>query len=331
MRLNFRALLAAGMLAIATAGPAFAGAAAALQPQRTASGLVEPAAAASNYRWQRGPLDVRLMDQASLALPAGFAFLEKDGAQRLLQSMGNPNVGDVVGVVTGSDGDWLAVLRFDAAGFIPDADAGKWNMDAMLAAIRSGTEQTNRERRAQQVQEIEILGWLEQPHYDPRQHRLSWGIAVRNQGDAAAQSQALNYNTYLLGRDGYFSLNLVTGLQELDRNRPHADALVAGVQFVDGKRYGDFNAATDKVAPFGLTALVGGNAAAPKQENAKSTAAVSKESFFARYGKLLLAIAIALIAAVIGVVAWLLLRKEKTASPEPPELSEEAATQDGAA
>ena len=65
----------------------------------------------------------------------------------------------------------------------------------------------------------------------------------------------------MLGREGYVSLNLITSSSTVEADKPAAHELLAAVNFNDGKRYGDFNASTDKVAAYGLAALVGGIAA----------------------------------------------------------------------
>ena len=103
---------------------------------------------------------------------------------------------------------------------------------------------------------IEILGWAEKPAYDAATHRLVWAMSSRDKGDTNTDTQGVNYNTYLLGREGYFSLNLVTGLKDLPAHKPEGQALLAALSFNDGKRYADFNASTDHVAEYGLAALV---------------------------------------------------------------------------
>jgi uncharacterized membrane-anchored protein len=47
----------------------------------------------------------------------------------------------------------------------------------------------------------------------------------------------------------------------LDAHKPAAQTMLAALDFDDGKRYADFNASTDKVAEYGLAALVVGVAA----------------------------------------------------------------------
>lgn len=278
-----------------------------------ASGAITPADAPTSYAWRNGPLQLSLLDQASLNLPAGFAFLEQKDARLMLQRLGNPNVTDVVGVVTGSDHDWLAVLRFEKAGYVKEEDGGKLDLDALLTSIRQGAAQTNVQRQKQQVPEIEVLGWLEQPQYDLKRHLLTWAIAVRNKGDAAPEAQGLNYNTYLLGREGYLSLNLVTGLEQIIRNKPNAVTLVSAIEFKEGKRYAD-HAAADKLAAGGMKALFAG--AAEKTTAQKPPAAT--KGFFARFGTLIIGIVAVLLLAGAGAGVWFFLRKRR-AKAEPSE------------
>ena len=68
-------------------------------------------------------------------------------------------------------------------------------------------------------------------------------------------------SSVLLGREGYLSLNLVTARGTVEGAKPLANQLLSAVHFNDGKGYGDFNASTDKVAEYGLAALIGGIAA----------------------------------------------------------------------
>lgn len=86
-------------------------------------------------------------------------------------------------------------------------------------------------------------------------------MSSRHKGAAADAPQGVNYNTYALGREGYFSLNLITALADLPAHKPAASTLLAALDYQPGKRYADFNASTDHVAEYGLAALVVGVAA----------------------------------------------------------------------
>ena len=108
------------------------------------------------------------------------------------------------------------------------------------------------------VPALEIVGWAEKPAYDAGTHRLVWAMSSKHKGAAANEPQGVNYNTYALGREGYFSLNLVTDLKDLGTHKASAQALLAALDYKQGKRYADFDKSTDKVAEYGLAALVVG-------------------------------------------------------------------------
>jgi len=105
-----------------------------------------------------------------------------------------------------------------------------------------------------------VTRWVEKPAYDAQAHRLVWSAEAREKG-VADQDPTVNYNTYVLGRQGYVSLNLITNSSTVEADKPAAHQLLEAVNFNSGKRYGDFNESTDKVAAYGLAALVGGLAA----------------------------------------------------------------------
>jgi uncharacterized membrane-anchored protein len=72
------------------------------------------------------------------------------------------------------------------------------------------------------------------------------------------EPRTVNYNTYLLGRDGYFTLDFITGADLIETEKATARKLLANLSFAPGKRYEDFNSSTDKIAAYGIAALVGG-------------------------------------------------------------------------
>lgn len=212
----------------------------------------------------RGPADVKLVDQAVLHLPAGFGFIPSQESAKLLRSMGNvvnePPVGMVIPISDDNAG-WFVVARFDSAGYIKDDDARDWNAKELLQNLKEGTEAANAERKQRGIPELEVIGWVEAPRYDSGARQLVWSISSKHKGEADDANRGINYNTYALGRDGYISMNLVTDLASVEAQKPVARQLLAGLEFNSGKRYADFDSSTDKVAAYGLAALVGGVAA----------------------------------------------------------------------
>ncbi len=131
--------------------------------------------------------------------------------------MGNPgDYGDLEGVVfPRGDADWFATLRFESPAYIKDDDAKHWDAADMLKSFKEGTEAANEARKKMGVRGLEITGWAQEPTYAADSHRLVWAMKSREVGAQANGPQGVNYNTYALGREGYMSLNLVTGLDDL--------------------------------------------------------------------------------------------------------------------
>ena len=173
-------------------------------------------------------------------------------------AMGNPGQhADVRGLIFPAEASgWFAIVSWDAAGYVKDDDAKEWNAEELLQSYRDGTEAANAERQKAGATPIEVVGWAEKPAYDAGTHRLVWAMSLRDQGAAADAEQSVNYNTYALGREGYLSLNLVTDLKDLPAHRAAAQQLLGAIRYNEGKRYADFDSSTDKVAEYGLAALV---------------------------------------------------------------------------
>src|SRR6266850_4223198 len=238
------------------------------QPNAAAQAEMQAAVEAANKAAVAGPTEIKLVDQAMLKLPDGLMYIPAAQAGRLLAAMGN-RVGDnLLGVVVSpaADANWFVVLRFFKSGYIKDDEAKEWKTEELLANLKEGTEEGNKERRSRGISEIEIVGWVEAPKYDAATHRLVWSLESKEKGAPAAGGvnageRGVNYNTYALGRDGYISMNLVTEMKKIEAEKPIAHTLLASLQYNDGKGYGDFNSATDHIAEYGLAALVGGIAA----------------------------------------------------------------------
>lgn len=219
---------------------------------------------AANKVAQRGPLDVNLGAQAILKLPDGYAYIPPKESAMLLTAMGNRAGDSLLGTVWPSgqrEEHWFVVMRFMGEGYIKDDDAKDWNAEDLLQSLKDGTEAMNKERVSRGITPLEVVGWVEKPHYEAAAHQLVWSISSKDKGQPDTADQGINYNTYSLGREGYISMNLVTDRKLIDQYKSSAKTLLAGLRFNEGKRYADFNESTDKVAAYGLAALIGGVAA----------------------------------------------------------------------
>jgi uncharacterized membrane-anchored protein len=258
--------------------------------------------------WQPGPKPVDLGHGIKLDLPDGFAFLAQPDAGKLMEKMGNLHNEDMLGlVVSQSDKDeYIVTIDFEDSGHIKDDES--LDSKELLDSIREGEEEYNAERKKLGFHAIHAAGWDEQPHYDKQKHQLIWGLLVES-----SDGGSINYNTRILGRTGFVSLNLLTDKQHLAEYKPAGSLLLSKTAFEPGKRYEDFNSSTDKVAEYGLTGLVLGGAGL-------GLAKAVKIGLLAKFGKGLLALLIAgkkaIVAAAVAAGAAIksLFKKKKDAT-----------------
>ena len=55
---------------------------------------------------------------------------------------------------------------FDDIGYVKDDEKSALDADAILASIRDGTEDVNKERAKRGWPAIKVVGWDQRPHYD---------------------------------------------------------------------------------------------------------------------------------------------------------------------
>ncbi len=222
----------------------------------------EQAATAARAALERGSKDVVLRDQGVLSLPDGYGFIPQAQAAALMRTMGNRTGPNFLGIVVPLERAerWFVTVSYDPAGYVKDDDAKHWDADKLLQSLKEGTEAANQEREKAGVAPIVVTRWIEPPAYDPLTHRLVWSAEARLKS-GTDPDPVINYNTYLLGREGYLSLNLITSTSAIDTDKAAARELLSDVKFDSGKTYADFKPATDKIAAYGLAALVAGVAA----------------------------------------------------------------------
>ncbi len=205
-----------------------------------------------------GPAAIPLRDQATLQLPKGMVFIPQAEATRVSRALGNTPGPSLVGMVTTfePDDDWIVLIRWVAEGYVRDDEAADIKPDAVLEDLRAGTVEGNKDRIERGFPELAITGWTQPPRYDQPTHRLSWAMGVKLK-DEADDAASINFNTRALGRNGYFGLNLISDVATIDKNRAVSATLLSNLDFNAGAGYADFNPSTDKVAEYGLMALLG--------------------------------------------------------------------------
>jgi uncharacterized membrane-anchored protein len=231
-------------------------------PETAEGRMAEIKKLADNLHYQQGAIDLR-GGLAKVNIPAGFRYLSPADTETVLSKIwGNPPTGErSLGMLFPADvgptdrGGWGVVITYEEDGYVKDDDAAKINYDDLLKQMKEGTAEGNKIREKKGYPAIELVGWAARPHYDAAEKKMYWAKELRFGGEGES---TLNYNIRMLGRRGVLVLNAIAGMDQLATIEQSTPQLLSMVNFQDGHRYADFNASTDKVATYGLAALVAG-------------------------------------------------------------------------
>jgi uncharacterized membrane-anchored protein len=247
-RTTIAAAAAAGLL-LATASPV--------------SAQDETSQVASRRGWTEGPHTGQLGDQATVDVPEGYYFLDKAATRAFLLASENVPSGNELGAVVRMVGDdeegqsWFALFSFSGEGYVDDSDRDKIDADGLMRSMKAGTEADNEERKKRGWTPFNLEGWQTRPFYDSGTNNLTWAIRGSSPGDGVT----INHSVRLLGRRGVMSVALVAGDEDFAAITDEFNELLSGYTYNPGQRYAEFRNG-DKLAGYGLAALIGGGAAA---------------------------------------------------------------------
>jgi len=207
-----------------------------------------------------GPATAQLGNIAQIELPAGFAFFDGKTTRAMMAAAGEPTSGNELGLLQPTNAPWSVIFEFSNIGFVKDDEKDKLDADKLLQAIKAGNDEGNKERQRNGNPPLIIVGWEQEPKYDPVTHHLTWAIRATSEGRAI-----LNYNTRLLGRKGVMEVVLICEPEEFSKTLPVFSGLLNHHKFLSGETYAEYKPG-DKIAKYGLGALVlgGGAVAAAK-------------------------------------------------------------------
>ncbi len=206
--------------------------------------------------WVFGPDRGPMESIASITIPAGYVFATGRDVDTMMELTENPLTGREVGFVAPESLEWFAVFEFDESGYVRDDEKNDLDATAMLKAISEGTDSGNEERKRRGWSPLHVEGWETEPRYNEATHNLEWAIRLVSDGE-----RSVNHNTRLLGRYGVMEVALVCAPDQLPTVLPEFQSLLADFAYDPGQRYAEFKEG-DKVAKYGLAALVTGGAAA---------------------------------------------------------------------
>ncbi len=233
---------------------------------------------------------------ATLRLDQDYRYLDPKETAKLLVAWGNPPdaVNDTQGAVvpTAVDpfvkGGWAVVLSYVDDGHVDDSDARKIDYKDLMADMKKATSEANAERVKAGYGSVNLVGWATEPRYDASTHKMYWAKDLEF-GDGG---HTLNYDVRVLGREGVLSMNAVASMEQLGAIRQDMLSLIGQADFNAGQRYEDYSKGTDKLAAYGIGALIAGGVAA-------------KMGLFAKLIVVIIAAKKIIIAGAIAVVGYL--------------------------
>jgi uncharacterized membrane-anchored protein len=205
--------------------------------------------------WLHGPQQVHLFDHATLQVPAGYVFLNPEDTAKL-ETITHNIGGGTEYFFAPEDLHWGAQFSYSEDGYVKDDE--KIDADGLLASIKDNTEASNKLRHERGWDEMSVVGWQVPPHYDPQTNRLEWAVIGK---DLTSNASVVNFNTRILGRGGVTSAVLIADPADLSTATDEFKSTLVGFNYVAGQRYAEYKEG-DKIAKYGLAALVTGGAAA---------------------------------------------------------------------
>jgi uncharacterized membrane-anchored protein len=210
-----------------------------------------------------------------------------------MEATENPS-GDEDGVLlcpgtSESDAPWFVTFRYDPSGYVKDDESKSLDAAKILETLRRGNAEGNKERLSRGWDTLHLVGWVRPPYYDAVTHNLTWSAEA-----SGTHGLVVNHSVRLLGRGGVLHAELIIEPAQLSTAIPRFDEAIGGASFVKGQGYSEWRPG-DKVAAYGLTALVAG-------------AAAVKLGLFGKLWQLIAALFITiwklLVVAVLGVAGW---------------------------
>lgn len=204
--------------------------------------------------WLNGPASGQIAGKARIKIPQGYVFLDEADTSTYLKLAGNPPSSGHY-LIAPDDLRWFAVFSFDDTGYVKDDE--KIDAAELLQQLQDSDGPSNERRKSLGLSPLYTDGWQVEPHYDLTSKRLEWGVRLRDDND----EKVINYTARLLSRSGVMSAILVSSPDELAADTVEFQQSLTGFEYNPGERYSEFRQG-DKVAAYGLGALILGGAAA---------------------------------------------------------------------
>jgi len=213
-----------------------------------ADSFVSNPATGSPDKWVSGPDKASLGANADIQIPKGYRFIGTEGAETLLQRMGNPVTPGLIGILSAESGNWWAVLEYHDLGYVKDVDDKKPDLDAILRAVQSKNVSADGAR-------VSSVEWQVPPAFNSGNHSLEWEFIAQTPG-----GKIVNHTIALLSRSGVLDITTIRPMRNsrVEYDLDPLNEMVKNITFKEGQRYGDYQRG-DKLATADIQRLVVGD------------------------------------------------------------------------
>jgi uncharacterized membrane-anchored protein len=236
--------------------------------------------------WVKGPTTVAGEGNAKLVIPDQYVYLDARNTAKFLELQHNLGDGREV-MVAPANMEWQAYLEFSDEGYVKDDE--KIDASALLKTLQQNTQNGNEQRKSRGWGELRLVDWATPPVYNTTTKRLEWATILESK-----EGRAVNFSTKILGRRGFTSVIMVTDPVNLHAAESSLDTVLTGYAFNAGETYADWRSG-DKVAQYGLAALIVGGVAA----------VAAKKGFFSVLAGFLAVAWKFIVAGAVAAMAWL--------------------------
>jgi uncharacterized membrane-anchored protein len=191
---------------------------------------------------------------STISVPEGYHLLIGEEAHKALTIMGEPKREYMEAVLYDENFENTILFNYDECGFVSIDDLDEINAKQLLETIIENTEKTNEKRRKNGVNEIHVVGWLQEPTLDKNTNTVFWAIEAIEDNEPIVNSIAIK-----LGRKGVAAIIWVASKDIYVHFGGHLDVMLRAHSFDAGFQYKDYKSG-DNVAGYGIAALVAATA-----------------------------------------------------------------------
>lgn len=292
----------------ATAGKGATSASAASQGFAPPPGTVD---AEARKLAQAGPAKISIVGGGAIELPAGYLYMPKSWAQRIMVEWGAPSVPNLQGMIVSKDETekWRIEVTMHNFGFVRDDVDAELQPNEILTRMREAGQSGGPGARGSGYAMPHLSGWSGEPAYDRSRHVLTWGLIY---GDPRSANRDVNLQAMMLGRRGGLLFTMVSPQSHEQSGRDSLNRIVRATSFGAGNGYGDFQSASETPAPLTLADLVVGETDAGSGGGGSLTLKAALSQAYWRIFKMFVFIVLPVCVAA-GVTTWFLRRKTAAA------------------